>query len=72
MASTSELIESLDTALQFLQANEKTMPYNTLRRMRGEAITLGTALLNDRIDELTTDQVWRVNDLVVHLDRIGL
>ena len=71
MASTAELIDSIDTALQFMQANEKTMPHTTLRRMRGEAITLGTALLNDRIDDLTTEQVVRLHDLIVYIDRIG-
>lgn len=71
MATTAELIDSIDTTLQFLQANERTLPDNTLRRMRGEAITLGTALLNDRIDDLTTEQVWKLHDQITHIDRIG-
>lgn len=71
MATIPELIDSLDAALQYLEANHASMPLDILRRTRSEAITLGTALLNQRIDDLTTDQVRRVNDLVVELDRVG-
>lgn len=67
----AELIESMETALQFLSANESTMPRDIMRRMRDEAITLGTALLNERIDYLTTAQVWRLHELIVDIDRIG-
>lgn len=65
-------MESVKATLQFLQANEATMPRDIMRRTREEAIVLGTALLNERIDDLTTAQVWELHDLIVHLDRVGL
>jgi hypothetical protein len=71
MHSTESLISSLDATLQHLVANADSMPLDIMRRTRDEAITLGTALLNQRIDDLTTDQVWQVNDLVCMLDRVG-
>lgn len=69
--STAELIDSIDATLQFLTANEATMPRDIMRRTRDEAIALGTALLNERIDDLTTDQVWTLHDLIVNIDRVG-
>lgn len=69
--NTQELIDSIDAALQHLQANEATMPADIMRRTRDEAITLGTRLLNEKIDYLTTDDVVRLHDLITHLDRVG-
>lgn len=71
MATTQELIDSIDAALQHLQANEASMPRDIMRRTRDEAITLGTRLLNEKIDYLTTDDVVRLHDLITHLDRVG-
>lgn len=69
--STAELISSIDAALQFLTANADTMPRDIMRRTRDEAMQLGINLMSQRIDELTRDEVWQINDLVVMLDRVG-
>lgn len=71
MDNTQAIIDSIDAALQHLNANAASMPLDIMRRTRSEAMQMGIALMEERIDDLTNDQMWQINDLIVHLDRVG-
>lgn len=71
MAKLQQQIESIVTALAFLQANHATMPVEKVREQRGEAMALGTAILNDADLDISREDYMRVYDAVIELDRVG-
>lgn len=71
IASVAEVIGVIEHGLQHLQQNHAAMPIDILRNTRAGMMDLGRHLLNDRIDELSSEQVWAIHDLVIELDRVG-
>lgn len=66
-----EIMEWLEGTLEWLQDEDNELDHDDLRQHRNQAMDVGTRLLNGRIDDLTTEQVWRLHDLIIHLDRVG-
>jgi hypothetical protein len=70
-ASVTEVIAAIQHGLKHLSFNHADLPIDAVRKTRAGMMDLGRGLLNDRIDELTTEQVWAVHDLIIELDRVG-
>lgn len=67
----TELMGWLEGTLEWLEDSDNGLDHDDLRQHRNQALDIGTRLLHGRIDDLTTEQVRRLHDLIVHIDRIG-
>lgn len=70
-APISDLIEWLDSTLEFLQDEDNGLDHDDVRQHRNQAMDVGTRLLHDRIDDLTNDQCGHITNVVCMLDRVG-
>lgn len=66
-----ELIEWLDSTLEWLELAVNELDHDDLRQHRNQAMDVGTRLLHDRIDDLSIDQCRHITDVVCMLDRVG-
>jgi hypothetical protein len=70
-APISELIEWLDSTLEFLEDEDSDLDHADMLQHREQAMDVGTRLLDDRADDLTDDQSRHITDVVCMLDRVG-